>query len=279
LRKITLLSLAMILISVSRINAQKCLPDNIQVKTIATELVQAPDFTIITTDGIQRNLYTTLNNNKSVLIDFFFTTCSPCQQNASTIEQAYIRYGSGTGNIEFWGISNSDNNAAVKQYKSSYGVSNPCAGTDGNGATVTSTYQNNFNFTGWPTYSVVCRNKTISWDVNWPPVSTGFDSYFTTCRASWGIEDYDSEKASIQAVYPVPAYSSLNIAFYLPGRSLVTFEFFDIRGEKIASYKIPEGKGLHTFELPVENLANGHYFFICNVDSKRVSIQKFVVMK
>jgi hypothetical protein len=140
-------------------------------------------------------------------------------------------------------------------------------------------YQNNFNFSGWPTYSVVCKNKTISWDVNWPPASTGFDSYFTTCGAAWGVEDYNPDKASIQAVYPVPAYSSLNIAFYLPGRSLAIFEFFDIRGEKIASYQISEGQGLHTFELPVENLANGHYFFICNVEGTQVGIQKFVVMK
>ena len=261
------------------INAQKCLPDNVQVKDMGTSLVQAPDFTITTTDGVQRNLYTTLNSNKSVLLDFFFVGCGACQSNAPTIDQAYVRYGSGNGNIVFWGISDRDANAPIDQYKTTYGASNPCAGTAGNGAAVTTTFQGLFTFTGWPTYTVVCKNKTISWDVNWPPTATGFDSYFTTCGSAWGIEDYSPEKASIQSVYPLPAYNNLTIEFYLPATAKVRFDFYGVMGNKIASYNFTEYQGLHSIELPVNNLDNGNYLFTYTVDGIKKSMQKFAVMK
>jgi len=279
MKKISFVTIAAMLIAFNCTHAQKCLPENIQVKTITTTLVQAPDFTITTTDGVQRNLYATLNNNKSVVLDFFFVGCTYCQQYAPTIDQAYIRYGSGNGNIEFWGISDRDNNAAINQYRTTYGVTNPCAGTAGNGASVSTTFENSFAWSGWPTYSVVCKNKTINWDINYPPSATGFDSFLSTCGNSWGVEEYDPEKASIQGVYPSPAYNTLNVAFYLPRQSEASFEFFDLQGAKIASYQINEGRGLHTFELAVGNLADGHYFFTYNVNGKRESIQKFVVLK
>lgn len=276
---VSFLIATLMLFSTGIVIAQKCLPENVEVKNHTTTLATAPDFTITTTDGVQRNLYTTLNNNKSVLLDFFFVGCGYCQTYAPIIDEAYVRYGSGSGNIEFWGISDRDNNSAINTYKSTYGVTNPCAGTNGNGASVTSVFQSSFNWTGWPTYSVVCKNKTIYWDVNYPPTSTGFDTYFSNCGSSWGIEEYDSSTPSIQAIYPVPATTVVSIAFYLPARSETIFDFYDIRGLKLASYEIFAEQGLNSFELPVGDLDNGNYFFTWTVNGRKAGTQKLVILR
>src|SRR5882672_6751773 len=105
-------------------------------------LTNAPDFTITTTDGVTRNLYTTLAQGKTIMLDFFFTTCSYCIQYAPTIEQAYQAHGAGTGNFEIWGIDNGDNNAQVIAYRTQYGVTNPCAsGTEGGADPVLTQFQ------------------------------------------------------------------------------------------------------------------------------------------
>lgn len=279
MKNVFLLFAVLAIASSGIVNAQKCLPENVEVKNLATTLTTAPDFTITTTDGVQRNLYTTLNNNKSVLLDFFFVGCGYCQTYAPIIDEVYVRYGAGSGNIEFWGISDRDGNTSINTYKSTYGVTNPCAGSSGNGASVTSIFQSSFNWTGWPTYSVVCKNKTIYWDINYPPASTGFDTYFANCGASWGIEEYDPSTPSIQAIFPVPATSVVNVAFYLPARSEAIFDFYDIRGLKLALYPITAEQGLNSFKLPVGNLDNGNYFFTWSVNGQKAGTQKLVILK
>ena len=38
----------------------------------------APDFTVTDTHGEEHNLYSYLENGKVVVLDFFYTTCTPC---------------------------------------------------------------------------------------------------------------------------------------------------------------------------------------------------------
>ena len=110
---------------------------------VFTPLTTAIDFSVTFTNGTPANLFTTCNAGNSVLLDFFFTGCGYCQEYAPIIDQAYQAHGAGTGNIKFWGIDNGDNNAEVNSYKSTYGVTNPCAsGTQGGGDAANDAYSN-----------------------------------------------------------------------------------------------------------------------------------------
>jgi hypothetical protein len=244
-----------------------------------TTKITSPDFTITTTDGVSRNLYTVLGQGKSVLIDLFYTTCSYCIQYAPIVEQAYVSSGNGTGNIQFWGISDRDNNTAVNTYKTQHSVSNPCAGTDGNGAAATTTFTtiSGTSFTGWPTYSIVCPNKTLFFDVNYPPTATGFNSYFTTCGTS-SLED-NTNTTKILNIYPVPINNNSFVDFYIPKPSESKFSIFNILGEKIAEYELGKlSAGNHSFEFPFYSLPNGNYILKLFTDNTPNQNIKFVII-
>lgn len=69
--------------------AQKSIPEGMTINAVSVSISEkavCPDFTITTTDGVVRNLYTELNAGKSVLLDQFYTTCGYCQMYAPIID-------------------------------------------------------------------------------------------------------------------------------------------------------------------------------------------------
>lgn len=81
-----------------------------------------------------------------------------------------------------WGLTPSDNNAAINNYKQTHGVNNPCAGTEGGGPAAFNTIINGQNYQGTPTYCIICPDMTMSFDVCWPPSSAScFDPYIEDC--------------------------------------------------------------------------------------------------
>lgn len=243
-------------------------------------LVVAPDFSITFTDGTPANLYTTLNAGNSVLLDFFYTTCSYCIQYAPTIDQAYVAHGSGTGNIKFWGIDTGDNNAEVDAYKTQYGVTNPCAsGTQGGADAVTDTYSNSssWSWLGWPTYSVVCPDHTYNHDVNYPPTATGFNSYFSACGTT-GIAD-EATPCKITYMYPMPAKENLNIHIYSDKFSLINIELFDIIGNCVYTISDNVSTGYYNAEIPVSERSQGSYIVKLSQDNVVKDVQKVMIIK
>jgi len=83
-----------------------------------------------------------------------------------------------------WGLSPSDNNSQINNYKAQYGVGNPCAGTEGGGPQAINVVNSGQPFIGYPTYVVVCPDHTVHYDVCWPPTVNCFDPYFEECGAT-----------------------------------------------------------------------------------------------
>lgn len=229
------------------------------VKVTVSEKATCPDFTITTTDGVVRNLYTVLNAGKAVLLDQFYTTCGYCQMYAPIIDDAYVNHGSGTGDIEFWGIDQGDTDAEVIAYKATYGVSNPCAsGTQGGGnAADAALISANGNFTGYPTYSIVCPNKTVSWDVNYPPSVNGFNTYFTNCGVTAIAEQENGIK--LDRVFPVPATDQVNFEITVDVPGNIQFEIYDIMGQLVYSHQADYTNGVFVINVDVTSFANGAY--------------------
>lgn len=80
-----------------------------------------------------------------------------------------------------WGLSPQDNNAQINNYKTQYGVTNPCAGTEGGGPEAIDVVIAGQNFLGYPTYCIVCPDRTLYFDVCWPPTASCFDPYIESC--------------------------------------------------------------------------------------------------
>jgi hypothetical protein len=224
---------------------------------------KANDFTITTTDGITRNLYNTLDSGKTVFIDLFYTTCYWCQFYSPIIEEIYQNTGAGQGDIEFWGISNNlfDTNNVIDQYKLDYNVTNPCAGPWGGGTTAFSIIVYGQNFTGFPSYCVICPDRTLYFDPCYPPTVIGFDPYFKSCDTLTGINyNNDPLKSGIISVYPNPASSEFNLTVNLQETYPLNIRIYSILGNDVFSSLFDIDKGMNTINIPSSQLPNGVYF-------------------
>jgi len=186
-----------------------------------------------------------------------------------------VAHGSGTGNIKFWGISYTDANAAINTYKTTYGVTNPCAGVAGNGDSVTTMVEGLFSFTGWPTYSIVCPDKTVSWDVNYPPSATGFNSYFTTC----GTTKVDENATRISYMYPVPAQNNITINFYADQSSTLKLEIYDLTGRVLFSENSEVTNNYYKKDIDLSAYSAGAYFVKLFQNNQLQDTKKFIIVK
>lgn len=241
-------------------SSSRCPYKTLQV-TDARFLGTVNDFTITTTDGVTRNLYSTLDSGKTVFIDLYFTTCSWCQYYAPVIEEIYQNTGAGEGQVEFWGISNNlnDTDPVIDQYKANYNITNPCAGPQGGGTTAHTTVISGQNFLGWPTYCVVCPDRTMYFDPVYPPTVTGFNPYFETCAAMVGTgEDAPAGLPGLH-IYPNPAGGHLFVDMDLESDAPAEISLVNIIGTKMLSLNLDMRKGRQTISVPVGELPPGMY--------------------
>jgi thiol-disulfide isomerase/thioredoxin len=254
----------------------RCPYKGIQV-TDSRILKQADDFTITTTDGITRNLYNTLDSGKTVFVDLFYTTCSWCQFYSPIIEEIYQNTGAGLEDIEFWGISNSlfDTNNVIDRYRLDYNITNPCAGPWGGGTTALTIIINGQNFLGFPTYCVICPDRTLYFDPCYPPTVSGFDPSFASCDTLTGINHInDATKSGIISVYPNPASTELSLEIAVKYPVPVTIEFFNLLGLKVfaASYDVYSGR--QNININTDHLPNGVYFIRMMQNGQFIDTQK-----
>ncbi len=126
---------------------------------------QPPNFSLTDVHGQEWNMYSELGKGKTVILDFFFVDCKPCQKLTPVIQSIYESFGSDTGSVVVFGISDRDDNSSVSQFETTYGVTYPSCGIDGGGDTITTLYQLNYQFLSWPTYAVICPDTTIRWAI------------------------------------------------------------------------------------------------------------------
>lgn len=250
-----------------------------------TPLTTAVDFTVTTTDGHQFKLFDTLNSGKYVCIDFFYTTCGPCQTAAPKVNQAYEHFGCNTSNVFFIGIDQGDNNAEVIAFHNTYGVHYPCvSGTQGNGDAVCSSYQ----ITAYPTVILIAPNHNIVENDIWPintyndvvtPLA-GHGCLPKACPSS-SIEDGTQIAPSqIELVFPNPASDIVKLYFNLKDKEKVYFRIIDITGKIV--YSAEEtlmNQGRNSLSIPVQSVSPGLYFIqmILNgsaADIKTLSINR-----
>ncbi len=131
---------------------------------------QAPDFTVTDNDGLTYHLYADyLNQGKTMVIEFFFTTCPPCNAIAPYVIPLYESWGNGAGDVEFMAISilDTDTNQLVADYQAAHGHNFPGIGADGGAQDVIQPYlAGTFgSFDGTPTFVVIEPDGTVHFDV------------------------------------------------------------------------------------------------------------------
>jgi len=226
-----------------------------------TSLTQAVDFTVTDLQGNSHNLFSILAQNKYVCLDFWFTTCPPCQQTSPYFKTAYQNYGCNTGNVIFMSIDNGDNNAACVAFENTYLGGNSgypvVSGVEGNGNSVNTAYQ----IGAYPTYILIAPNHTIVQQDMWPITSaTSFDPYFSPSGLSYsacasGVVEIASPFDF--NLFPNPVVSVLNIESN-KNAELTSYRIFDYVGNVLLSEETSSGTS--KISIDVSSLAPGFYF-------------------
>jgi thiol-disulfide isomerase/thioredoxin len=129
-----------------------------------------PNFNITDTEGVTHNLYVDhLDQGKTVVIKFFFTTCPPCQALAPWWQGRHVHWGSGNHDVSFMELSTlvGDNNTKVKNYKTAFNLTMIAAGDTGGSLTVANPFKTGTYgpWYGTPSFAVIAPNKLLYYPV------------------------------------------------------------------------------------------------------------------
>lgn len=224
----------------------------------------APDFTVADVHGNTHHLYDYLDSGKVVVLDFFYTTCGPCQYYSPQVNLAYEKYGCNNAGVIFMAIDYGDTDAMVLAYDEEYNIEFPSvSGVDGGGDGVVSDY----GVFAFPTFYVIDSTKKIVDDID-PPTLQVFDFRFeqlgiapADCGPT-GVVDLDQKNKGLKPL----GIQSLGIHPNPAGEGKITFdwpfsgkegmlEIFDLDGQVIRRQFLAAGR----VECSTEGLAPGLY--------------------
>lgn len=200
-----------------------------------TTLTNAVDFTVTDLNGNSHTLFSLLSSGKYVCIDFFFTTCGPCQATVPYFEETFTNYGCNTADVFFISIDVGNTDAECLAYVNTY-MGGPStlpvvSGLEGAGDDVISAY----GIGAFPTYILIAPNQSIIEQDMWPISSAAnFTTYFNThslpqqsCASSI-TETVDNNNTRL---YPNPASDVLTVSSDF---KIISYSIYDNAGRLVA---------------------------------------------
>ena len=127
-------------------------------------LTQAVDFTATDVHGTEVHLFDILDGGQFVLIDFFFTTCGPCQQATPKIVESYYAMGCNMHDVFYMEIATGDSEAACLTWVNTYGVEYPTISGVAGGTSICNQYQ----IGAYPTVILIAPDRSIVINDLWP---------------------------------------------------------------------------------------------------------------
>ena len=127
-------------------------------------LTQAVDFTATDCHGTEVHLFDILDSGQHVLIDFFYTTCGPCQLATPKVVESYYAMGCNMHDVFYMEISDRDSDAACQNWCQNYGVEYPTIGGPAGGSGICNTYQ----IGAFPTVILIAPDRQILINDLWP---------------------------------------------------------------------------------------------------------------
>lgn len=156
-------------------------------------ITTAVDFTATDCHGTEVHLFDILDSGQYVLIDFFFTTCGPCQQATPKVVESYYAMGCNMHDVFYMEISPSDGDAACQNWANNYGVDYPTIGTGSIGSTIC----NQYRIDAYPTLILIAPDRSIVIQDLWPINNA---QTVINALAPYGIEEHDCEPAPVGEV-------------------------------------------------------------------------------
>lgn len=243
------------------------------------------NFTVTDVHGTTHTLYDYTAQGKIVILDFFFTTCGPCQQNVPNFTEFYNKYGCNEGDVVLLAIDNGDTDAEVIQYELDFAGTNPApsaSGIEGGGNAVVS----QFGISAYPTYCLIGDdNKLKNADI-WPVTSiveletavsnAGYTISEQSCAAS--LVDQNEIIVDMN-VYPNPANENASISVNSQTAYAATLNVLDFQGRVVLTQPVFIESGTTLINLNMSAIENGQYMVQLAGENNLVSTTKLMIQK
>jgi len=152
-------------------------------------LTQAVDFTATDVHGTEVHLFDILDGGQYVLIDFFFTTCGPCQQATPKVVESYYAMGCNMHDVFYMEIATGDSDAACLNWVNTYGVEYPTISGQSGGTAIC----NQYGIPAYPTLILIAPDRSILIQDLWPINNA---QTIITALEQHGLEQHDCNTPS-----------------------------------------------------------------------------------
>lgn len=222
-----------------------------------TPLTEAVDISVKTLDSEIIDLFPLLDEGKIVVIDFFSTSCGPCQTFAHDLQVAYENFGMNQGNVFFLGINYNSTNQQVMQFDTIYGITVPSAsGLEGGGNAAFEA----FEVVSYPTVIVITPDHQIVENFIWEPTAENITAAVVNAGGILvGQSELAMQTITALQLYPNPAQSAATLAFQVEESSQVEIAVTDLQGRTLNVYHVAAYQGRNTFSLPLSDYNSGTY--------------------
>ncbi|MBR1512886.1 MAG: redoxin domain-containing protein [Bacteroidales bacterium] len=156
---------------------------------------EARDFTATDVHGNEIHLFDILDAGQYVLIDFFFTTCGPCQQATPKIVESYYAFGCNQHDVFYMEIATGDSDAACLTWVETYGVEYPTISGQAGGTGICSQY----GIQSYPTVILIAPNHQIVIQDLWP--INNAQTVISALEAQ-GVEQHECGEAPVECDAP-----------------------------------------------------------------------------
>jgi len=248
-----------------------CLLGNVYAQPIVNDTVS--DFTVVDVHGHTHNLFTYLNSDKFVCIDFFGISCQQCIELVPVFNNAYNTYGCNKGDLIFLAINSMNSDGEVLAFEQQQGGIYPAiSGINGGGQTVYQDWQIQY----YPQLILIKPDKTVAANI-YPINQTNIDSVFYTHNiqqdscGSNGIVDYSSPFNEFK-IYPIPAKDILIIESNQSKNLEIKFKIIDVSGKVLLSRKLYQNRN----SVDISMLSKGIYLLELST-GKTMSKQKILI--
>ncbi|MDP2722115.1 MAG: T9SS type A sorting domain-containing protein [Bacteroidales bacterium] len=242
-----------------------------------TTLNEAVDFHVKTIDGETIYLFPLLDDQQQVVvIDFFSTSCGPCQDYAPDFQACYEKFGSNQGNVYFMGLNWGNDNDGVREFDSIFGLTYPTvSGIQGGGNIVYGEY----NILSYPTVVVITPDHQIVEQYIWLPDENNItEAVVNAGGVIVGLDERTLLGHQVN-IFPQPANDFVNISLDITGMSNLTFDLYQLTGRRIFTQSFSTRvEGLEQFHIELPELTDGMYLLKISDDKGSITTRKVTVI-
>ncbi len=203
-------------------------------------LTQAVDFTATDIHGTEVHLFDILNSGQYVLIDFFFTTCGPCQQATPKVTESYYAMGCNMHDVFYIEIATGDSETNCLNWVNTYGIEYPTISGTAGGTGICSTYQ----IGAFPSVILIAPNRQIVIQDLWP--INNAQSIITALEAQ-GLQQHDCNGTTYHPLVGISVAQVMETevtATFTPNEDCVSYAYMLATENEMQEWTSSTGIGL-----------------------------------